>query len=27
MKGFKGSEDSDSIDLFGVTIGLRFTLL
>lgn len=27
MKGFKGSEESDPIDLFGVTIGLRFTLL
>jgi hypothetical protein len=27
MKGFKGSEESDPIDLLGVTVGLRFTLL
>lgn len=27
MKGFKGSEESDPIDLLGVTVGIRFTLL
>ena len=27
LKGFKGSEESDPIDLVGVIIGLRFTLL
>jgi hypothetical protein len=27
MKGFKGSEESEAIDLLGLTVGLRFTLL
>lgn len=27
MKGFKGSESSDPIDVMGLTVGLRFTLL
>lgn len=27
MKGFKGSEESEVIDLLGVTVGLRLTLL
>lgn len=27
MHGFKGSEESSAIDVMGVTVGLRFTLL
>ncbi len=27
MKGFKGSEESTAIDVMGITVGLRFTLL
>ena len=27
MKGFKGSDESEAIDVMGVSVGLRFTLL
>lgn len=27
MKGFKGSDESEPIDVVGITVGLRFTLL
>lgn len=27
MNGFKGSDESEPIDVFGITVGLRFTLL